>query len=80
MANLALHRHRARAPPSASTSRCVRVRVLAQRAVYLNNDYIDVELDLNSTNKDAKSTPGEHLKAALWAQIVLVSLGSGGRL
>jgi 4-hydroxybenzoate polyprenyltransferase len=48
--------------------------------VYLNNDYIDVELDLNSTNKDAKKSTylAEHLTAALWAQIVLVVLLGAG--
>lgn len=48
--------------------------------VYLNNDYIDVELDLNSTNKDAKKSSylAEHLTAALWAQIVLVVLLGAG--
>ena len=44
--------------------------------VYLNNDYIDIELDLNSTNKDASKSSylAQHLTAALWSQIVLVGL------
>ncbi|HEX4339083.1 MAG TPA: UbiA family prenyltransferase [Polyangiaceae bacterium] len=44
--------------------------------VYLNNDYIDVELDLASTNKDTSKSRflAEHLRAAFWAQIVLVVL------
>lgn len=41
--------------------------------VYLNNDYLDVGMDLNSTGKDAAKTKylAEHLRAALVAQIVL---------
>src|SRR4051794_13895036 len=44
--------------------------------VYLNNDYIDVELDLNSENKDPVKSAylSEHLTAALWAQIVMLVL------
>jgi 4-hydroxybenzoate polyprenyltransferase len=50
--------------------------------VYLNNDYIDVELDLNSTNKDASKSRylAEHLTAALWAQIVLLVLLCAGAI
>src|SRR5258706_15736729 len=41
--------------------------------VYLNNDYIDIELDLHSSDKDAKKASflAQHLRAALWAQVVL---------
>ncbi|HEX3597621.1 MAG TPA: UbiA family prenyltransferase [Polyangiaceae bacterium] len=48
--------------------------------VYLNNDYIDVELDLASTNKDTSKSSylAEHLRAAFWAQVVLVALLSAG--
>jgi 4-hydroxybenzoate polyprenyltransferase len=44
--------------------------------VYLNNDYIDVEIDLNSTNKDVSNASylAKHLRAAFWAQIVLLVL------
>ncbi len=50
--------------------------------VYLNNDYIDVELDLNSTNKDTSKSSylAQHLRAAFWAQVVLVVLLSAGAL
>lgn len=41
--------------------------------VYLNNDYLDVGMDLNSSGKDTEKTRylSEHLRAALVAQIVL---------
>jgi lycopene elongase/hydratase (dihydrobisanhydrobacterioruberin-forming) len=41
--------------------------------VYLNNDYLDVGMDLNSTGKDTEKTRylAEHLRAALVAQITL---------
>jgi 4-hydroxybenzoate polyprenyltransferase len=41
--------------------------------VYLNNDYLDVGMDLQSTGKDSEKTRylNEHLRAALVAQIVL---------
>jgi 4-hydroxybenzoate polyprenyltransferase len=41
--------------------------------VYLNNDYLDVGMDLQSSGKDAEKTRylSEHLRAALVAQIVL---------
>jgi len=44
--------------------------------VYLNNDYIDIELDLASTTKDATKSSylAEHMKAALWSQIVFAGL------
>ena len=50
--------------------------------LYLNNDYIDVELDLNSANKDARKSSylAEHLTAALWAQIVLAVLLCAGAI
>jgi len=50
--------------------------------VYLNNDYIDVEIDLNSTNKDASKSSylAEHLREAFWAQVVLVALLCAGAL
>lgn len=48
--------------------------------VYLNNDYIDVEIDLNSTNKDATNSSflAQNLRAAFWAQIVLLVLLCAG--
>ena len=44
--------------------------------VYLNNDYVDVELDLSSTDKDAQKSRflKDNLRAALWAQWVMVLL------
>jgi 4-hydroxybenzoate polyprenyltransferase len=44
--------------------------------VYLNNDYVDVELDLESADKDAVKTRflADNLKAALWAQWVIVGV------
>ncbi|HVW29651.1 MAG TPA: UbiA family prenyltransferase [Polyangiaceae bacterium] len=50
--------------------------------VYLNNDYIDVDIDLNSTNKDASKSSylAQHLRAAFWAQVVLVVLLCAGAL
>jgi 4-hydroxybenzoate polyprenyltransferase len=41
--------------------------------VYLNNDYLDVGMDLNSSGKDTEKTRylAEHLRAALVAQVVL---------
>src|ERR1051325_3747452 len=43
--------------------------------VYLNNDYLDVGMDLNSSGKDTEKTRylSEHLRAALVAQIVLAA-------
>jgi 4-hydroxybenzoate polyprenyltransferase len=48
--------------------------------VYLNNDYIDVEIDLNSTNKDATNSSylAQNLRAAFWAQITLLVLLCAG--
>jgi 4-hydroxybenzoate polyprenyltransferase len=48
--------------------------------VYLNNDYIDVEIDLNSTNKDAGNSSylAQNLRAAFWAQIALLVLLCAG--
>ncbi len=44
--------------------------------VYLNNDYIDVQIDLNSADKDAEKARylAEHKRAALYAQWALVAL------
>jgi 4-hydroxybenzoate polyprenyltransferase len=44
--------------------------------VYLNNDYVDAELDLRSTDKDSAKTRylNDHLGAALFAQWGLVAL------
>jgi 4-hydroxybenzoate polyprenyltransferase len=44
--------------------------------VYLNNDYIDIELDLNSSDKDAQKSRylKDNLRAALWAQWVMLGL------
>ena len=44
--------------------------------VYLNNDYVDVGMDLNSTGKDAEKTRflADHLGAAIGAQLVLVAI------
>lgn len=44
--------------------------------VYLNNDYTDVDIDLQSADKDAVKTRflANHLKEALWAQWVLVAV------
>jgi 4-hydroxybenzoate polyprenyltransferase len=43
--------------------------------VYLNNDYIDVQLDLSSTDKDAVKSRylADHKQAALYAQWLLVA-------
>ena len=44
--------------------------------VYLNNDYIDVQIDLQSADKDNSKARflAENLKAAFWAQWSLVAL------
>jgi 4-hydroxybenzoate polyprenyltransferase len=44
--------------------------------VYLNNDYIDVEIDLKSADKDAKKARflADHMKEALVAQWALVAI------
>lgn len=44
--------------------------------VYLNNDYVDVQIDLQSADKDNSKTRflADNLKAALWAQWTLVAL------
>jgi 4-hydroxybenzoate polyprenyltransferase len=44
--------------------------------VYLNNDYIDISVDLNSADKDASKAQflAEHRRAAFWAQIVLLAI------
>jgi 4-hydroxybenzoate polyprenyltransferase len=44
--------------------------------VYLNNDYIDVGMDLRSSDKDREKSRylAAHLGAALWAQIILLAL------
>jgi 4-hydroxybenzoate polyprenyltransferase len=44
--------------------------------VYLNNDYIDIRIDLQSADKDAGKARflADHLKAALWAQWTLVAV------
>lgn len=41
--------------------------------VYLNNDYIDVEIDLNSSDKDTAKARylADNIKAAFWAQILM---------
>jgi 4-hydroxybenzoate polyprenyltransferase len=43
--------------------------------VYLNNDYIDIHIDLESADKDAGKAKflAENRKAALWAQWILVA-------
>lgn len=44
--------------------------------VYLNNDYVDVDLDLSSSDKDAHKSRylKDNLRSAFWAQWVLVGL------
>jgi 4-hydroxybenzoate polyprenyltransferase len=44
--------------------------------VYLNNDYIDIHIDLESADKDAGKAKflAENRKAALWAQWMLVAV------
>jgi 4-hydroxybenzoate polyprenyltransferase len=44
--------------------------------VYLNNDYIDIELDLNSSDKDAQKSRylKDNLRAALGAQWVMLGI------
>ena len=44
--------------------------------VYLNNDYIDVRIDLQSADKDASKARylADNMRAALWAQLSLVGL------
>src|ERR1700746_2065516 len=44
--------------------------------VYLNNDYIDIQIDLNSADKDAEKSRylAENKRAALYAQLALVGL------
>jgi 4-hydroxybenzoate polyprenyltransferase len=44
--------------------------------VYLNNDYIDIDIDLQSADKDATKARylADHRKAAFWAQWTLVAL------
>src|SRR5262245_56906283 len=44
--------------------------------VYLNNDYVDIEIDLRSADKDNRKTRylAEHKRAALGAQLALVGL------
>jgi 4-hydroxybenzoate polyprenyltransferase len=48
---------------------------LLNALVYLNNDYIDVGIDLNSSDKDNEKTRylSDNLRAALLAQIVLTA-------
>jgi len=43
--------------------------------VYLNNDYIDIQIDLNSADKDAEKSRylAENKRAALYAQWILVA-------
>jgi 4-hydroxybenzoate polyprenyltransferase len=44
--------------------------------VYLNNDYLDIDLDLSSADKDAHKSRflKDNLRAALWAQWVMVGV------
>jgi 4-hydroxybenzoate polyprenyltransferase len=44
--------------------------------VYLNNDYIDISIDLESSDKDAGKARylADNMKAALWAQWILVGV------
>jgi 4-hydroxybenzoate polyprenyltransferase len=44
--------------------------------VYLNNDYIDIQIDLESADKDAGKARflAQNRKAALWAQWILVAI------
>jgi 4-hydroxybenzoate polyprenyltransferase len=44
--------------------------------VYLNNDYVDIELDLSSSDKDAQKSRylKDNLRAALWAQWLMLGL------
>ena len=44
--------------------------------VYLNNDYVDVEIDLRSSDKDNSKARylSEHMRAALGAQLALLAL------
>jgi 4-hydroxybenzoate polyprenyltransferase len=44
--------------------------------VYLNNDYVDIELDLNSADKDAQKSRylKDNLRSALWAQWVMLGM------
>jgi 4-hydroxybenzoate polyprenyltransferase len=49
---------------------------LLNALVYLNNDYIDIQIDLESADKDAGKAKflAENRQAALWAQWILVAL------
>lgn len=44
--------------------------------VYLNNDYIDIDIDLKSADKDAAKARflADHMSAALWAQWAIVGV------
>jgi 4-hydroxybenzoate polyprenyltransferase len=44
--------------------------------VYLNNDYLDIELDLSSSDKDAQKSRylKDNLRAALWAQWLMLGM------
>ncbi|MET0283804.1 MAG: UbiA family prenyltransferase [Polyangiales bacterium] len=49
---------------------------LLNALVYLHNDYVDVELDISSTNKDTSNARylAENPRAALYAQMLLLGL------
>jgi len=49
---------------------------LLNALVYLNNDYVDVEIDLRSADKDNSKARylSDHMRAALGAQLALVAL------
>jgi 4-hydroxybenzoate polyprenyltransferase len=49
---------------------------LLNALVYLNNDYLDIELDLSSSDKDAQKSRylKDNLRAALWAQWLMLGM------
>jgi 4-hydroxybenzoate polyprenyltransferase len=53
---------------------------LLNALVYLNNDYIDVAIDLKSSDKDTNKARhlADNLPAALWAQWIIVAVLAGG--
>jgi 4-hydroxybenzoate polyprenyltransferase len=53
---------------------------LLNALVYLNNDYIDVGIDLNSSDKDTAKARylADNMSAALWAQILMTAMLCAG--
>jgi 4-hydroxybenzoate polyprenyltransferase len=64
-----------RLPPLDIIARAAFVFIL-NALVYLNNDYVDIEIDLKSADKDSQKARylADHKRAAFWAQIALVGL------